>query len=211
MTLFRLDASIRAQGSHSREIADVVQNEWLATHPHKTVVRRQIGIDPLPADAWASAVSATSVAESNRTPKQIASTRLATTLVDELLDSDVALLAIPLYNYGVSQHAKTWFDLIFTDPRAGNGSIELLSGKPVVLVTVRGGAYGSGTPREGWDHSTGYLKRILGDVCGADLTVIEREFTMVGVIPSLSGFQDKADQMHEAALGLGRQVGKALV
>ena len=33
MSLFRLDASIRVEGSHSREIADIVEQEWRAAHP----------------------------------------------------------------------------------------------------------------------------------------------------------------------------------
>ena len=51
-----------------------------------------------------------------------------------------------------------------TDPRAKQG--QLLAGRPVVLATVRGGGYGTGTPREGWDHSIGYLRRMLADVWG---------------------------------------------
>ena len=63
-----------------------------------------------------------------------------------------------------------------------------------MLVVVRGGAYGAGTPREGWDHSTGYLRRIIADVWGADLTLVEREFTLVGVNPALDDFKELADQ-----------------
>ena len=61
-------------------------------------------------------------------------------------------------------------------------------------------AYGAGTPREGWDHSTGYLVRILGDVWGADLTVVEREFTLVGVTPALDACTDLAAHMHAVGL-----------
>ena len=117
---------------------------------------------------------------------------------------------MPLYNFGVSQHIKTWIDLIMTDPRAsGAVSGPLLSGKRVVLATVRGGAYGAGTPREGWDHSTPYLKRILADVWGADLTVVEREFTLVGVNPALDAFTEPAAEMHAAALDAARAAGRA--
>ena len=84
------------------------------------------------------------------------------------------------------------------------------SRRRVVLATVRGGAYGEGTPRAGWDHSTGYLKRILGDVWGADLTVVEREFTLVGVIPALDAFTDMAGEMHKGALESAREAGRAL-
>ena len=79
-----------------------------------------------------------------------------------------------------------------------------------MLCTVRGGAYGAGTPREGWDHSTSYLRRILGDVWGADLTVVEREFTLVGVNPALDAFTDEAASLHLGALASAREAGKAL-
>ena len=210
MTLFRLDASIRVDGSASREIADIVEQEWLAAHPGDTVERRHIGVDVLPADAWALAVAASRTPIEARTPEQQAAVQLAATLVDELLNADAILLAVPLYNFGVSQHIKTWIDLIVTDPRAAAGGSPLLAGKPVVLATVRGGAYGPGTPREGWDHSTPYLKRILADVWGANLTVVEREFTLVGVNPALDSFTDLAAEMYAGALQSAREAGRAL-
>ena len=210
MPLFRLDASIRTDGSASREIADIVEAEWLVGHPGDTVERRHIGIDVLPADTWAHAVARNSIPAETCSKEQEAAIALAATLVDELITADAILLAVPLYNFGVSQHIKTWIDLVISDPRAGAGSPPLLAGKPVVLCTVRGGAYGAGTPREGWDHSTGYLRRILQDVWGADLTVIEREFTLVGVNPALDDFKNLAADMHLGALASAREAGKAL-
>lgn len=210
MTLFRLDASIRVEGSASREIADIVVDEWLAAHPGDRVERRHIGVDVLPADAWAHAVTAMYVPESDRSPEQKSAGALAAALLDELLSADAIVLAVPLYNFGVSQHVKTWMDLIITDPRAGAGAPAPLAGKKVVLCTVRGGAYGAGTPREGWDHSTAYLRRIIADVWGADLTLVEREFTLVGVNPALDTFKDVAGNLHEEALTAAQQAGKAL-
>ncbi len=210
MTLFRLDASIRSEGSASREIADIVEDEWLAAHPGDDVVRRAIGVDVLPADAWGAAVSAAFAGDAGLTPQQKDAVELAAELVDELLAADAILLAVPLYNFGVSQHVKTWIDLVITDPRAAAGGPPLLAGKRVVLATVRGGAYGAGTPREGWDHSTGYLRRIIAEVWGADLTVVEREFTLVGVNPALDAFTDQAREMHGVALSAAREAGQAL-
>lgn len=105
---------------------------------------------------------------------------------------------------------KTWIDLIITDPRAAAGAPPFLAGTKVVLATVRGGAYGPGTPREGWDHSTGYLRRILADVWGADLTVVEREFTLVGVNPALDAFTETAAELHARAKDAARDAGRAL-
>jgi FMN-dependent NADH-azoreductase len=210
MTLFRLDASIRAEGSASREIADIVEAEWLGAHPDDDVIRRHIGVDVVPADAWGLAVTAAALPEDQRTPEQRRAVALAAELVDELFAADAVLLAVPLYNFGVSQHIKTWMDLVITDPRAAAGGPPPLAGKPVVLATVRGGMYAAGTPREGWDHSTPYLRRILEDVWGADLTLVEREFTLVGVNPALDEFTDVAAELHRTALDAARVAGQAL-
>ena len=110
MTLFRLDASIRTDGSASREIADIVEAEWLAAYPAETIERRHIGVDVLPADAWAQAIAASSVPAENRSAEQRAAVALAAALVDELVAADAILLAVPLYNFGVSQHVKTWMN-----------------------------------------------------------------------------------------------------
>lgn len=95
-----------------------------------------------------------------------------------------------------------------TDPRAVAGGF--LTDKPLVLATVRGGAYGAGTPRAGWDHSTGYLRRILGDHWGADLSVVERGFTLVGVNPALDAFTDLAREMHAESLSAATEAGRIL-
>ena len=209
MSLFRLDASIRIDGSASREIADIVEAEWRAGDPDAAVVRRHIGTEPIPSTAWGEAVSAAGVPESQRTPEQSAATALATALVDELVDADALLLAVPLYNFGVSQHFKTWADLVIAEPRMGPGST-LLAGKPAVLATVHGGNYAAGTPREGWDHATGWMRRVLEDVWGLDLQVVIREFTLVGVNPALDQFTELADDLRAQAEQQAREHGRSL-
>jgi FMN-dependent NADH-azoreductase len=209
MSLFRLDASINPANSASRAIADIVESEWLAANPDDgTVVRRNLGTEPLAADAWTSALRATWTPEDARTPEQRAAIALAQSQAEELRAADAALLAVPLYNFGIPQHVKTWIDVVFAGAKSADE--KLLAGKPAVLVVVRGGAYGAGTPREGWDHSTGYLRRIIADVWGADLTIVEREFTLVGVNPALDDFKELADQFKDAAHAAAAIAGKAL-
>ena len=210
MTLFRLDASIRIDGSHSREIADIVEREWLEANADRDVIRRHVGTDPIPADAWATAVGASFTPETDRSPEQKAATALASEAVDQLVAADALLFAVPLYNFGVSQHFKTWADLVITDPRMASGVVPATTGKPAVLVTVRGGSYGAGTPREGWDHATGWMRRILADVWQLDLQVVECEFTLVGVNPALDQFTDLAADLRRRAEADAREHGRAL-
>ena len=75
---------------------------------------------------------------------------------------------------------------------------------------TRGGGYGPGTPKEGWDHATPYLRRILADVWGADLTVVERELTLVGVNPAMDGLKDLAARAKTIAEDEARAAGRAL-
>ncbi|MEO5877224.1 MAG: hypothetical protein ABIS86_14275 [Streptosporangiaceae bacterium] len=86
----------------------------------------------------------------------------------------------------------------------------MLKGKPTVLANVRGSGYGSGTLREGWDHSTPYLARVLGDMWEADLTVVDRELTLAGVNPALDPLGDLAAEYQGAALSSAREAGRAL-
>jgi FMN-dependent NADH-azoreductase len=210
MTLFRLDASIRIAGSHSREIADIVEQEWRAAHPGDPVTRRSVGIDPVPAGAWAAAVGAGAVDLADRSPEQVAATTLAATLADELLAAEALLFAVPLYNFGVSQHFKAWVDLVLTDPRMAPGRPPALAGRPAVLVVVRGGSYATGAPREGWDHATGWLRRILADVWQLELKLVETEFTLADVNPALAEFKGVAAELRAAADRDAREHGRAL-
>ena len=205
MTVLRIDASIQGPHSASSELADLAEAEWLAVRPETTFVRRHLGADPLPADAWPNAIHAKFVPEQERTPEQIAAQELAATVAAELRDADAAILALPLYNWGVSQHVKTWIDVAIAGGESGE---RLLDGKPTILLTTRGGGYGPGTPREGWDHNTPYLRRIIADVWGADLALVERELTLAGRNPAMDAFIETAEILkkaaHEAATHAGR-------
>ncbi|MFC4555254.1 FMN-dependent NADH-azoreductase [Georgenia faecalis] len=207
MTVLRVDATIQGDRSASRALADVVLDTIVAAHPQVPVVRRHLGEAPLPADAWAAAISASFTPEADRTDAQRNALGIAAEVAAELQAATSVVLAMPLYNFGISQHAKAWIDLVIAGAPQGT---PLLEGTPTVLVTTRGGSYGPGTPREGWDHNTDYLRRVLADVWGADLTVVEREFTLVGVNPALDDFADMAARMRTDAEAAAVQAGEAL-
>jgi FMN-dependent NADH-azoreductase len=196
MTLLRIDTSIQGDRSASSALADLVVNEVLDAAPNTTVVRRHLGQDPLSSEAWAAAIAGTYTPEADRNAVQREALATAETVARELQEATSVVLAMPLYNFGVSQHAKTWIDLAIAGAPQGT---RMLEGTPTVLITTRGGSYSEGTPREGWDHNTDYLRRILVDIWGADLTVVEREFTLVGVNPALDEFTEIAALLHKTA------------
>jgi FMN-dependent NADH-azoreductase len=207
MTLFRLDASIRREGSVSREVADTVQRAWAEHHPHDTVVYRDLTAPVLHPEVWMQAATGGFVPEDARTPEQRAALTLSSLLADELLSADAAVIAAPLYNYGMPQHLKNWIDLLITDPRFQANPA--LAGKPMTLVVARGGGYGPGTPREGWDHATPYLVRIFGEYLGAELTVVTAELTLADVNPAMAELRDAAAASKTEALQLAEATGRA--
>ena len=60
MSLFRLDASIRVEGSHSRAIADIVEQEWRNAHRRRAAMAAQL-----------AAAVATGPAEGRLTPPRL--------------------------------------------------------------------------------------------------------------------------------------------
>jgi FMN-dependent NADH-azoreductase len=208
MTLFRVDSSIRPEGSASREVADTLQRAYLDQHPHDTVVQRDLVADPIPAEVWSTAALAGFTPAEERTDAQRDALALAARLADELLAADAAVIATPLYNFGVSQHLKSWIDLLITDPRFAPGT-RPLDGRPVALVVSRGGSYRAGTPREGWDYATGYLRRILADVWGADVTLVEVELTLADVNPAMAELRPLAATSRAEAHQLAEDTGRA--
>jgi FMN-dependent NADH-azoreductase len=186
-TLLRVDASIRVDGSVSRALADSAEAAWHAEHPDGVVVRRDLGRHPIPANVWPAVISARMGLDAGADADRADSAEalaLAEDIVAEIKNADAVLLAVPLYNYGISQHVKAWMDVLLSEPElAGERP---LAGKPIIFTLARGGGYGPGTPREGWDHATPYLERIFGEVFGMNIRKAVAELTLASVTPAMA-------------------------
>lgn len=206
MNLFRLDASIRQEGSVTRAVANTLETALVEERPDVTITRRDIGLSPLPSTAWSLSSGASYLPVDQRTVEQQQAIAIAAELADELETADAYIFAVPLYNWGVSQHFKTWVDIVLTDPRFGPRK-SLIAGRPATLIVARGGGYGPGTPREGWDHATPWMQRILSDVWELDLRVVEVELTLAPVVEQMAELRGLAaanlSSGHSAAGELG--------
>ncbi|WP_041364899.1 FMN-dependent NADH-azoreductase [Neorhizobium galegae] len=209
-TIFRLDASIRRVGSRSRALASTLEGSIRAQLAELDVVRRDVGLSPLPATAWALAVQAGPKAPSERTTEEVEAAALATELADEMLAADAFVFSVPLYNYAVSQHAKAWIDLLVTEPRFTVKVPSPISKRPAYLISARGGAYGPGMPKEGWDHATPWLRRIFEDNWGLDLQLIDVELTLADVNPAMASLRDLAASNLKEAHAAAKQAGERL-
>ncbi|MDT8880657.1 NAD(P)H-dependent oxidoreductase [Halomonas saccharevitans] len=120
-------------------------------------------------------------------------------LIRELLEHDVVVLAVPMYNLGVPSQLKAWFDRVL---RAGetfryteNGPVGLIEGKRAVILAARGGEY-AGTAM---DSQTPHLKGMLGLIGIAEVEVVFAEGLAMG------------ESHREAALKEAKQAIEGLV
>jgi FMN-dependent NADH-azoreductase len=193
-TLLHLDSSMRHEGSRSRALSAHFAAAWQQANPDGTVVYRDLAADPIP-HLDLTAFSANFVADDDRTAPQREARKLTETLANELLRADEVVIGIPLYNYGPPSTFKAWFDRIVVpgltvDPGSGG----LLGGRPLTFTAARGGGYGPGTPREGWDHREPWLRHAFSQLGFDDIRFIHAELTLSRDSPRLSGLEDLEDQ-----------------
>jgi FMN-dependent NADH-azoreductase len=209
--LLHLDASIRREGSVSREVGAAFAEAWRASHPGGTYVHRDLAVDPVP-HLDELGYSAANSAEEDHSATEAEAWRISRPLIEELEAADTVLLGVPMYNFSIPSTLKAWLDRVINlrlhvDQETGVG---LLSGKRVVLINSRGGSYGPGTPREGFEFQERYLRAVLS-IIGLDqnLTVVNAEMTMAGVVPALARFKELADESLENAHRVARELAAA--
>jgi FMN-dependent NADH-azoreductase len=199
--LLHIDTSIRQEGSVSREVSGMFAEHWRAAHPRATYTYRDFGTQPVPHLDW-DAYLADAVPVADRSPEQHAAAKISAELIADIVAADTVLLGVPMYNYTIPSSLKAWVDRVVSratvaDPATGRGP---LSGRRVIVVTARGGAYGPGMPRESFEFQERYLRAIFAKIgLDGDLTFVNTELTLAAVSPALAAFIGKAEESRATA------------
>ena len=190
--LLHIDTSIQGDGSVSRRLTARAAARWRSAHPGGTVTYRDFAADPIP-HLDAAGGLARMVPPADHTPAQAASFARSVELIDEIKRADVLLLGLPLYNYGPPSTVKAWVDHLIApglsfDPETGAG---LLGDTEFLVLAARGGGYGPGTPRDGWDHAEAWLPHgVL--MTGLTPRFITAELTLADKNPALAELRSLA-------------------
>ena len=145
-TLLHIDASAQTEErSHTRKLTTSFVERWMRVRPQDRVIRRDVGRSPIPAidQDW---IAGAFTKPEDRTPAMIRRLALSDELVDEVIASDVIVMGVPMYNYGVPAALKGWIDHVARigrtfsfDLARGDVPIEpILSGKTLVVLSARG-------------------------------------------------------------------------
>jgi FMN-dependent NADH-azoreductase len=180
MNILHVTSSARGNASYSNRVAVQVIDELSARNPGAAVTVRDLAREPLP-HIDDDFVAATRSLAGPQTDHQRAQLAQSDALVDELIASDVIVIAAPMINFTIPSTLKTWIDYV---ARAGRtfsysekGPQGLVTGKQVIIVAARGGVYAGNNPL---DFQVPYLKSVLGFLGMTDVEVIEVEGTAFG-------------------------------
>ncbi|MFI6641243.1 FMN-dependent NADH-azoreductase [Streptomyces sp. NPDC050504] len=204
-TLLHLDSSAR-NNSISRQLSAEFAGAWFAGNPDGSYIHRDLAANPVPHIDGAQVEIMTrlesegvrdlvTARDAALTPEEKASWDISWPLIEEVLAADVIVIGLPMYNFSVPSAFKAWFDRVAIPPlvvdfESGRGE---LSGKRVVVVSARGGAYGPDAPRRASDFQEPYLKAAFEMVGLADdLTFLHAELTKSAHVERLSQFRELA-------------------
>lgn len=158
-------------------MTDKLRERLEIQYPEATILERDLVKDKLP-----PLDQPTVKAISTKDPVEAESLKeaayLSNQLVDELMMSDLLVIACPTWNFGIPPSLKTWIDYVVragkTFNYVGAGAEGLAKGKKAILVLASGGVFTEG-PWKSWDFVEPYLRRILGFIGIEDVQTVRAE------------------------------------
>ncbi len=176
LNVLRVDASGRESGSTTRALADLIVQGLAARGPVRVIGRDVAKGLPFVDEPW---IAANFTDPDQRDEAKRAVLARSDELVREVMEADLLLISVPLYNFSVPASLKAWIDQIararLTFRYTEHGPEGLLKGKQAILVVATGG-----TPVEGaMDFATPWLKHVLGFLGIGDVEVVAAERQMI--------------------------------
>jgi FMN-dependent NADH-azoreductase len=175
MSLLHVDSSANLEGSHSKALAREFVAAWSEVNPGEQVIYRDLGASPVP-PIDQHFIAGLYLPPETRTPEQAAAFVVSDQLINELIEADTYVFAVPMYNFTVPAQFKAYIDQIVRFGRTvsfGASGIEgLLGGKRAVIISSRGGDYSKGGPREAFDFHEPYLRKLLAMIGVTDVSYV---------------------------------------
>ncbi len=162
MIILHIDCSPRPE-SFSRQLSWDLVKKLVERWPGATIVRRDLGSNPLP---HALPEYATTLSSPTTLAAPISgSLELSETLIGEVESADAIVIGTPMHNLTVPSVFKAWIDQILRANRTFKstpaGKVGLLSDRPVFVGIASGGTF-FGDHANQPDFLTTYLTVVLG-------------------------------------------------
>jgi len=174
-------SSARGAASNSTQLANAIIEKLAEHYPESTVKLRDLVEHHYP-HLEESHLNAFYAPAENVTQESAEAARHSNEAIEELFESDIIVIGVPIYNFNIPSALKAWLDHLV---RAGKtfsyqpGRPEgLVKNKKVYLAIASGGVYSDG-PMKSYDFAEPYLRSVLGFIGITDVTTFRVEGTNV--------------------------------
>lgn len=182
--LLYIESSPRKKRSASIEVTNVFLDAYRNHHPDDTIETMDLWHYELPVFDGDVIDSKYAILHGQaHTEAQRKAWRAVENVIAEFKKADKYVFSLPMWNFGIPYPLKHFFDVIVQPSYTfsfspAEGYKGMVTGKPVVLVYARGGAYGAGSGSEGLDYQKTYMETILKFIGFTDIRSIVIEPTL---------------------------------
>jgi FMN-dependent NADH-azoreductase len=105
-------------------------------------------------------------------PESAAAIKISNDLVAELRAADRIIIGTPMYNFTIPAVLKAYIDHVVRVGVTVVDNIGQLKGKKATVILASGGDFSPGSPIEGYNYASGYLRQLLGFIGITDLDIV---------------------------------------
>jgi FMN-dependent NADH-azoreductase len=200
MNILVVSSSANGDASVSNGLVTRFVDSVQAANPAAHIVLRDVGANPLP---HLTAATIAAIKGEPATPAELEARALSDSLIEELQQADVIVIASPMYNFGMSSTLKAWFDHVL---RAGvtfrytaEGQPEgLLKGRKTIVIESRAGFYSEG-PAGVMDGQEPHIRTLLGFVGLDDVTYVRAEKLAFGQEAAFAAIAEATEVLETLA------------
>ncbi|MGV6821232.1 MAG: FMN-dependent NADH-azoreductase [Parvularcula sp.] len=163
--ILRIDASARTEGSHSRRLADLIEQHLLKQLSGHRVQRRDLAKDALP-HIDDETIAGFYTPKSTMPPHLQQATALSDALIEELRGSQALIISVPMYNFSLPSSLKAWIDQIVRinetfsyDGASFNGLVPIR--RAYLAISYGSQGYAEGGALAGMNFLEPYLNALL--------------------------------------------------
>jgi FMN-dependent NADH-azoreductase len=162
--ILNIVSSAKGDQSFSNKLSGGIIDKLLTVYPGSQVLTRDLATHPLP-HLYGHQIAAVYTPADLRTAEHKEVLSKSDQAIQEIMDADIIVIGVPLYNFGIPSTLKSWIDHIarrgVTFSYEDGAPKGLVTNKKVYLAIASGAIYSDG-PMKSLDFTEPYLKGVLG-------------------------------------------------
>ncbi len=175
--ILHIISSPRTNGSASRTLGNAIEERLQKAYPEHSITTLDLLKTPFP-HLGEEQVAAWFTPSEAQTPEQKETVKLSDDAIAQLQASDIIIISVPIYNFGVPSALKAYIDHIarggVTFRYSENGFEGLVKNKKAYIAVASGSVFSEGD-YQSYDFVVPYLKSVLGFIGVTDVNVFRAE------------------------------------